>query len=312
MNQHGGSEESGRAEERALVEIGQKFSLAPTTFSEAMTFARIAAHSSLVPKSYAGRPNDCLLAIQMGAELGLQPMQAIQNIAVINGRPSLWGDAMLAACQASPAFADINETFDEPTMTATCAVKRRGRETSVVRTFSRDDAELAQLWGKTGPWKQYPKRMLQMRARGFALRDAFPDVLRGFQCAEEQRDVDDLKHAGSSGPCGAPPPSPDAAPLAEPEIIAPRKESYRERNAQEAQIARDAQADRDDPPVRDDVEPSYSETARRALSCIVGAQTLEALRACVEDASQLSGEEQERVRRAYAERQRELRTRDAG
>jgi hypothetical protein len=54
--------------------------------------------------------------------------------------------------------------------------------------FSVTDAKKAQLWGKGGPWSQYARRMLQMRARGFALRDAFPDVLRGLITAEEAQD----------------------------------------------------------------------------------------------------------------------------
>ena len=56
-------------------------------------------------------------------------------------------------------------------------------------TFSEQDAKVAGLWGKSGPWKQYPKRMLQMRARGFNLRDNFADILGGLITAEEARDM---------------------------------------------------------------------------------------------------------------------------
>jgi hypothetical protein len=71
--------------------------------------------------------------------------------------------------------------------TAICVAKRRGRK-PVTAKFSVDDAKRAGLWGKQGPWTQYPKRMLQMRARGFALRDAFPDVLKGLITSEEAMD----------------------------------------------------------------------------------------------------------------------------
>jgi hypothetical protein len=57
-----------------------------------------------------------------------------------------------------------------------------------VGRFSVADAKRAGLWGKSGPWTQYPRRMLQLRARGFALRDAFPDVLKGLVTAEEAQD----------------------------------------------------------------------------------------------------------------------------
>lgn len=159
----------------------------PQDFRELIQFAEMAANTDLVPSSFKKKPSDIVVACQMGSELGLAPMQALQNIAVINGRPSLWGDAVLAIISARHDCEDIKETFDEKTMTATCIVKRKGR-TEVIKTFSKADADQAKLWGKTGPWQTYPKRMLQMRARGFACRDAFPDALRGLITAEEAQD----------------------------------------------------------------------------------------------------------------------------
>ncbi len=161
--------------------------LNPTTFQEAREFAAIIAGSDLAPKDYKGKPDNVLVAMQMGAEVGLNPMQAIQNIAVINGRPSIWGDAMLAICQSSPECEYIVETFDDSTMTATCRAKRRGNPENV-ETFSQKDAATGGLWGKGGPWTQYPKRMLGQRARGFCLRGVFADALRGLHHAEEVRD----------------------------------------------------------------------------------------------------------------------------
>lgn len=173
----------------------QNFSLAPKDLNEAMRFADMLAGSSIVPKDYIGKPGNCLVAIQWGMELGLQPMQAMQSIAVINGRPSLWGDAMLALVKAHPAFEWIKEECDGSV--AICTIKRRG-EPEVSQTFTIDDAKRAGLTGKQGPWTQYPKRMLQMRARGFALRDAFPDALRGVVSAEEARDTPAEKDMGAA------------------------------------------------------------------------------------------------------------------
>tara|TARA_R110002020_G_scaffold37892_1_gene114463 strand:- start:30 stop:494 length:465 start_codon:yes stop_codon:yes gene_type:complete len=50
-------------------------------------------------------------------------------------------------------------------------------------------AKKAKLWGKPGPWTQYPARMLQVRARAMALRDQFADVLSGIHIGEEVRDI---------------------------------------------------------------------------------------------------------------------------
>lgn len=159
------------------------------TLEDAYKISEIIAKSSFCPKQFMGKPGDVLVAIQMGAEVGLKPMQALQNIAVINGRPSLWGDAMLAVCRQSSQFEYITERYNESLESYTCTIKRRN-EPEFVQPFSKADAIKAKLWGKEGPWTQYPKRMLQMRARGFALRDAFPDLLRGMITVEEARDFD--------------------------------------------------------------------------------------------------------------------------
>ena len=164
----------------------QQFDLSPQTFEQALTFCDYLANSDLVPKDFKGKPANCLIAIQWGAELGLKPLQALQNLAIINGRPALWGDAVIALVRSSPLCEYITESDDGNT--ATCRVKRRGEEEEV-RTFSMDDAKVAGLLGKSGPWTQYPKRMRQMRARAFALRDVFPDVLRGMPVAEELQDM---------------------------------------------------------------------------------------------------------------------------
>ena len=147
------------------------------SIEQALIVADLIAKSSFCPKSFVGKSGDIVVALQYGQELGLKPMQALQNISVINGRPSLWGDAMLAVCMQSPHFEYIKEEYIEETKTAVCRVKRKNMP-EVVRKFSEADARRAKLWGKQGPWSDYPDRQQGMRARGFALRDAFADVLR--------------------------------------------------------------------------------------------------------------------------------------
>jgi hypothetical protein len=166
---------------------------APATLTEAIQFSDMLASSSMVPKAYQGKPQDILVCVQWGYEMGLAPMQALQNIAVINGKPSVYGDAAMALVQASNVCEDVEEYFEgegTPNPVAVCVAKRKGRK-PVTAKFSVEDAKRAGLWGKQGPWSAYPKRMMQMRARGFALRDAFPDVLKGLITAEEAQDYPD-------------------------------------------------------------------------------------------------------------------------
>lgn len=163
------------------------FSLEPRNLEEAMRYADIMSKSSVIPKHYQGKPGDILVAVQMGAEVGLKPIQALQNIAVINGKPSIYGDACLALVKAHPEFEDIKEWYDDKTATAHCEIKRRGQSWHKT-SFSSDDAKKANLLGKAGPWTQYEKRMKQMRARGFNVRDTFPDALQGLILREEAED----------------------------------------------------------------------------------------------------------------------------
>lgn len=167
----------------------------PQSFGELVQFAEMLKDTTFVPKEYKGKTGDILAAVQFGAELGMPAMQALQSICVINGKPSVYGDATLALCEASGKMVDFREWFDfdekQQPICAWCEVQRKGRQPKKT-SFSVADAQKAKLWGKEGPWTQYPSRMLQMRARAFALRDAFPDVLKGIAIREEAQDYIDV------------------------------------------------------------------------------------------------------------------------
>jgi hypothetical protein len=164
--------------------------LALQSFDDAFRFAKMVAASDFAPKDFKGKAESCLLAIQHGSEVGLSPMQSLQSIAVINGRPTIWGDAALALVQSSSQCLYVREYTEGEgdNLTAVCEVQRRGYPQPTVAKFSVADAKKAGLWGKSGPWSQYSGRMLALRARGFALRNAFADALRGLVTAEEAQD----------------------------------------------------------------------------------------------------------------------------
>jgi len=166
------------------------------TLNDAWTFANIAFRSQLVPSTLKS-PAQVLIALQMGMEIGLPPMAAIQNTAVINGRPVLWGDIMIALVRASGKFdeAAYEETWEGSgdTLKAVCTVRRLPNGKPIVREFSWAEAKTAGLASKD-TYKNYPKRMLQNRARAFALRDGFSDVLKGVISAEEANDLPSEKN----------------------------------------------------------------------------------------------------------------------
>lgn len=166
----------------------KSISWAPKDFEQATKFANMVANTSFAPATYRGKPEECLMAMMAGNEVGLGAMASMQNIAVINGHPSIYGDAALALVKASPDYESLQEEITDNGKTAVCIAKRRG-EKEVKRTFTMQDAETAGLLNKSGPWKTYPKRMLQMRARAWAIRDTWPHVLKGLSVREEIADI---------------------------------------------------------------------------------------------------------------------------
>lgn len=169
--------------------------LQPTRGEHISGLAKMYVDSGLAPKGM-DTAQKVFMAISLGLEVGLTPLQAVQNVAVINGRATIWGDSMLALCRKNQACYEVTEfatgkKYDDDYAWTCKAIRRRedgSLESPTVRTFSVGDAKRAGLWGKGGPWQSYPDRMLQQRARGFALRDAFPDLLKGLISKEEADD----------------------------------------------------------------------------------------------------------------------------
>jgi len=191
------------AELRAMVVKDKANRLSDSLFSKElaphyMQLAGQLSKSEMVPKAYRGKPADLFIAMAMGYQIGLSVEQAVQAIAVINGRPCLWGDDMLALCMNHPDFVDI---IEEPIKSNTntvmgyrCTVKRKGMSDHTAE-FDLNMAKKAGLLGKAGVWTQYPERMMMLRARGFALRNRFPDALKGIKSREEVADYVDAEYS---------------------------------------------------------------------------------------------------------------------
>ena len=166
------------------------------TVRDVHNFSVFAAAQGLVPSSFKAGGNwntgAITIALIKGLELGMKPTQALQSIYVVNNQPSVWGDALPGLVLASGHMEDFRESYegDGDNLTAVCTVKRRGLRSEFVERFSVADAKKASLWTKTGPWSNYPKRMLKLRARAYAFRAAFADVLKGLAVVEEMQDVE--------------------------------------------------------------------------------------------------------------------------
>lgn len=180
-------------EEKTQISIGGfngSRSLMPNTIEEAYRIAAAFSRSDFIPKEYRDKPDNCFTAINLGMEIGLPPMRALQSIAVVNGKPTLYGDAQLALVRGSGLVEVFEETYEgvegQDSFAAVCKLKRRGDSEVTIEKFTVSDAKKAGLWNKAGPWTTHPKRMMRYKARAFALRDKFADVLLGLTHSAEE------------------------------------------------------------------------------------------------------------------------------
>lgn len=192
---------------------GSVKAIVPQDFDGAWRIANAVTKAGMAPKGL-DTPEKAMVAIMHGMEVGMTPMAALQSIAVVNGRPTIWGDGAIGLVRGSGKCEWIKERVDGEgdNMVATCEVKRKGENDPIKASFSVADAKKASLWGKAGPWQQYPKRMLAMRARAFALRDGFADVLRGLGIAEEVQDTPMRDVTPPKPPAPPAPPTEDMQP----------------------------------------------------------------------------------------------------
>jgi hypothetical protein len=167
----------------------QVAAIVPRSLEEAFRVATALSASKMVPASLDS-PEKVMVAIMAGAELGLAPFQSLQSFAIINGKPAIWGDGLMAVVRSQGFKVKEWLEGEGDAMIARCELTRPDNGDQAWGEFSVADAKKANLWGKAGPWQNYPKRMLKMRARAFALRDGAADVLRGFQIREEVEDYD--------------------------------------------------------------------------------------------------------------------------
>lgn len=176
----------------------------PQTLEDALRIGKAIVLSGMVPKALAkGAVSQeevaarVMVVMLKGLELRRPPMWSLANIYVVNNRPCVWGDGALDLIVTHPEYLGHEETNhfvgSSPTddWSATCTITRQvhgGGVKTTAQTFTWADAKRAQLISKQ-PWRQYPQRMLKMRARAWAIRDSFSDALAGIGIREELEDI---------------------------------------------------------------------------------------------------------------------------
>lgn len=183
-----------------LVGVEKAYAIAPRNFEEAWRMGKAFMIAGMVPDSLRGNTDEATqakvtLVIMKGLEVGLSPVGAVQNIMVVNNKPSIFGDGVSSLLQNSGKVeyikTDITGTWGDTTKDylVTVTLKRKDQTEPYVRSFGYEDAKRAGLIGKKGPWSSgFGPRMCYWRALSWAARDGAGDALMGLGIAEEVQD----------------------------------------------------------------------------------------------------------------------------
>ena len=153
------------------------FSYIAAGLKERVDYIARLAPSTILPTAYRGNAANAFVAAETGAALGLEPLQALASIAVINGRATLSSDLMAAVIRRAGHTLRIVENSPE-SVTATL-IRADDKKFEFTVTWDKDKAVKAGLWGQKGPWSQYPTQMLRARAITEVARQGASEALMG-------------------------------------------------------------------------------------------------------------------------------------
>lgn len=167
-----------------------------------MDYAKALSVSDILPKAYIGKPGNVLVAVEAGMALGLPPIQAINGINVINNRPALSADLMAAIVRKAGHKLRVRE--EGMSVTATL-IRCDDPDYEYKVVWDQAKAQQAKLWGKAGPWTDYPTQMLRSRAISEVCRQGASDALFGFIYTPDE--VENIPASSPSHSSYTPPPA---------------------------------------------------------------------------------------------------------
>lgn len=183
----------------------------PETATEAWQLSKYYERSKLLPKQLVSTA-DVFVTIMAGRDFGWSPMQSLRGIYVVEGKPSLSSDAMVAIAKTSGKCRYFR-LIQSDAKSATYETHREGDPEPVRMGFTIAEAEIAGLLAKKGPWHSYPARMLRNRAKSILCKEVYEDIFFGTYEQDEAAEIDVTPHHqnGSVNPVPAAPASVAAA-----------------------------------------------------------------------------------------------------
>ena len=154
--------------------------------SEVLQMAQAVAKSNLFGVK---SPDQALALMLLSQAEGIHPMLAARDYHIIDGKPSLKADAMLARFQQAGGRVKWLKMADD--CVSGVFSHEQGGDVEISWDMAR--AKQAQLAGK-GNWAKYPRQMLRARVISEGIRATFPGCIVGVYTPEEVQDFDEPRH----------------------------------------------------------------------------------------------------------------------
>lgn len=167
-------------------------------FEDYQRMAKVFVNSNLVPANFKGDMGACLIALNMANRMGADPLQVMQSLYVVHGKPSFSSAFLIACFNQCGRYTAIRyrEVGERGTDTWGCQAITTEKSTGEVLegvTVTIGMAKAEGWYNKTGSkWKTMPELMMRYRAATFLIRSVAPEIALGFQTTEEVRDIIDV------------------------------------------------------------------------------------------------------------------------
>lgn len=151
--------------------------------------------STIVPNMYQGKPENCFIALNMANRMGLEPLVVMQNLYVVNGKPSWAGQACTMLIKNCGEFCKVRHIYtgEKGTDSWGCYVQAQRIADNEIVTGAEVTIAIAKTEGwydKSGSkWKTMPELMLAYRASAWFARVYCPEALMGMHMADEYLDA---------------------------------------------------------------------------------------------------------------------------
>ena len=163
-----------------------------STFEVAQRMAKALSSTDLVPTAYKGNVANCLLALEISQRTGASPMAVMQNLHIVQGRPTWSASFIIAAMNSCGRFDPLKFKVEGEGDARQCIAYTTERGSGDLLESPPVSIAMAKKegwFGKTGSkWQTMPDLMLRYRAAAFFGRLYAPDILMGMHADDEISD----------------------------------------------------------------------------------------------------------------------------